>query len=219
MPPSHFAEDTPSHLENGTILPAISKAIFHTMATKKSITSQNKNITGRRLSPAVKESVGSVPRLLPPPPAGEELEGRAETRVIQSKGEALTSGCLGGSRLERNDNPKASSASVALLSPAAKQKLKSFRSASYSGRQRRANRFMSRWRHIKSVPTNVDIDVWAVRELKPTGEKCLDQRRWPDVRLVRKTLAGTDQVFEVWQGLPDGWSPTHWRSIPKGPAQ
>jgi len=73
---------------------------------------------------------------------------------------------------------------------------------------------MSKWEEIKDVPVNIDVDVWAMREVMPSGERRRDQRRWPDVRLVRRKPNGTDQVFEIWQGLPDGWTPTHWRQIP-----
>jgi len=76
---------------------------------------------------------------------------------------------------------------------------------------------MSSWKEIKSIPIGTTVDVWAVREILPNGEKRLDERRWPDVEMVRRKLNGSDQVFELWQGVPDGWVPTHWRPVPKGP--
>lgn len=76
---------------------------------------------------------------------------------------------------------------------------------------------MTKWHSIKDVPVNTDVDVWAVREVSPSGEAILDEKRWPDVRLVQKTIDGTERFLENWQGLPQGWTATHWRGIPKGP--
>lgn len=75
---------------------------------------------------------------------------------------------------------------------------------------------MSNWKTIKDVPTNIDVDVWAIRQLMPNGEQRLEERRWPDVRLVCKKVGGTDRVWELWQRLPEEWTPTHWRPVPKG---
>lgn len=76
---------------------------------------------------------------------------------------------------------------------------------------------MAKWHPINTVPLNVDIDIWAVRDKLPSGEIDTQERRWPDVRLVHRKLQTSSQSLEHWQGRPDGWTPTHWRPLPKPP--